>query len=121
MKSGDGEADYLLFLDGVAAGVVEAKKEGDTLTGVEIQTEKYSEGLLDSLCFVAGEESEPALAARKSSGSPLPEGLSMAKLCGVAGPLCSQSPNGIVSATGTSAPPWNSRKTCGIDLAANAT
>ncbi|MGA3211577.1 MAG: DEAD/DEAH box helicase family protein [Terriglobales bacterium] len=40
-----GEADYLLFVDGMAAGVVEAKREGTTLTGVEIQTAKYSEGL----------------------------------------------------------------------------
>jgi len=28
MKSGHREADYLLFVDAVAAGVVEAKKEG---------------------------------------------------------------------------------------------
>lgn len=28
MKSGHGEVDYLFFLDAVAAGVVEAKKEG---------------------------------------------------------------------------------------------
>jgi len=40
-----GEADYLLFLDGAPIGVVEAKKEGDTLTGVELQTTKYSEGV----------------------------------------------------------------------------
>jgi type I restriction enzyme, R subunit len=42
---GYGEADYLLFVDGVAAGVIEAKKEGSTLTGVETQTKKYSEGI----------------------------------------------------------------------------
>ncbi len=46
---GFGEADYLLFVDGQAVGVVEAKKEGSTLTGIEIQTQKYSEGLPDSL------------------------------------------------------------------------
>jgi type I restriction enzyme R subunit len=40
-----GEADYLLFVDGQVAGVVEAKREGETLTGVEIQSEKYSAGL----------------------------------------------------------------------------
>lgn len=49
MKSGFGEADYLLYVDGQALGVVEAKKEGSTLTGFEIQTAKYSEGLPDSL------------------------------------------------------------------------
>jgi type I restriction enzyme R subunit len=45
LKSGYGEADYLLYVDGVPAGVVEAKKEGATLSGYEIQTEKYSVGL----------------------------------------------------------------------------
>lgn len=45
LKTGYGEADYLLYVDGVPAGVVEAKKEGATLTGYEIQTEKYSVGL----------------------------------------------------------------------------
>jgi type I restriction enzyme R subunit len=44
---GYGEADYLLFVDGKALGVVEAKKEGETLTHVERQTEKYSAGLPD--------------------------------------------------------------------------
>jgi type I restriction enzyme R subunit len=46
---GYGEADYLLFVDGQATGVVEAKKEGTTLIGVEIQTQKYSEGIPEAL------------------------------------------------------------------------
>jgi type I restriction enzyme R subunit len=45
LGKGFGEADYLLFADGQAVGVIEAKKEGATLVGVEIQTQKYSEGL----------------------------------------------------------------------------
>ena len=45
LKTGHGFADYLLYVDGAAAGVVEAKKAGSTLTGVEIQSAKYSEGL----------------------------------------------------------------------------
>ena len=45
LESGHGFADYLLYLDGKAAGVVEAKKEGFPLIGVEIQSVKYSEGL----------------------------------------------------------------------------
>jgi type I restriction enzyme, R subunit len=49
LKSGYGEADYMLYVDGLPAGVVEAKKEGQTLTGFEIQTEKYSVGLPDQL------------------------------------------------------------------------
>ena len=39
------KADYLLYLDGKAAGVIEAKKEGATLSGVEIQSDKYKHGL----------------------------------------------------------------------------
>jgi hypothetical protein len=38
LKPGHGEADYLLFIDGAPIGVVEAKREGDTLTGVELRT-----------------------------------------------------------------------------------
>ena len=45
MAPGFGAADYLLYVDRKALGVVEAKKLGETLTGVEVQTEKYSEGL----------------------------------------------------------------------------
>ncbi|MGI9193731.1 MAG: type I restriction-modification enzyme R subunit C-terminal domain-containing protein [Actinomycetota bacterium] len=40
-----GPVDYLLFVNGAAAGAAEAKKEGWTLTGVEAQTMRYSEGL----------------------------------------------------------------------------
>jgi type I restriction enzyme, R subunit len=40
-----GEADYLLYLDGKAIGVVEAKPEGHSLTGVETQSGKYLDGL----------------------------------------------------------------------------
>jgi type I restriction enzyme R subunit len=49
LKPGHGEADYLLYFDGKAAGVIEAKKEGLTLTGVEIQSAKYTQGLPDGL------------------------------------------------------------------------
>ncbi len=49
LKSGHGIADYLLYVDGKAVGVVEAKPEGSTLTGVEVQTGKYSTGLPDGL------------------------------------------------------------------------
>ena len=37
LAAGHGFADYLLYVDGQAVGVVEAKKEGTTLTGVEPQ------------------------------------------------------------------------------------
>jgi len=40
-----GPADYLLYADCRAVGVVEAKPEGHTLTGVETQSGKYLDGL----------------------------------------------------------------------------
>ena len=49
LKSGHGFADYLFYVDGKAAGVIEAKKEGVTLTGVETQAAKYVQGLPDGL------------------------------------------------------------------------
>ena len=44
-----GPADYLLFLDSQAVGVIEAKKAGSTLTGVEPQTGKYRIAYPDEL------------------------------------------------------------------------
>ena len=49
LRPSHGTADYLLYVDGRAAGVVEAKLEGYTLTGVETQSEKYGAGLPDNL------------------------------------------------------------------------
>ena len=45
LTPGHGVADYVLHADCQAVGVVEAKKVGDTLTGVETQSEKYGAGL----------------------------------------------------------------------------
>ncbi len=44
-----GAADYLMFVDGEAIGTIEAKKEGETLTGVEEQSAKYRAALPDGL------------------------------------------------------------------------
>ncbi len=49
LKSGHGYADYLLYLQGKVVGIVEAKKVGHTLSGVEIQSDKYIHGLPDGL------------------------------------------------------------------------
>ncbi|MEE4381452.1 MAG: type I restriction-modification enzyme R subunit C-terminal domain-containing protein [Pseudomonadales bacterium] len=46
---GYGFADYLLYIDGAAAGVLEAKKAGSTLSGVETQSERYTKGLPEGL------------------------------------------------------------------------
>src|SRR4051812_2988641 len=39
-----GEIDYLLYVDRKVIGAIEAKKYGETLSGVEPQTKRYSEG-----------------------------------------------------------------------------
>lgn len=49
LKQDHGYADYLLFIDRQAVGVLEAKKVGFPLGGVEVQAKKYSEGLPDEL------------------------------------------------------------------------
>ena len=49
LEPGHGFADYLLYVDGKACGVIEAKKPGATLTGVESQSARYVQGLPASL------------------------------------------------------------------------
>lgn len=49
MAKGHGEADYVLYVDRKALGAIEAKKVGETLTGVEVQAEMYSTGLPTNL------------------------------------------------------------------------
>jgi type I restriction enzyme R subunit len=49
MAAGHGEADYLLFVDHKAVGVIEAKPAGHTLSGVQVQVRTYSEGLPEGL------------------------------------------------------------------------
>lgn len=41
MQSQGGPADYVLFVDGKALGVLEAKKAGTTLSGVAEQTKPF--------------------------------------------------------------------------------
>jgi len=55
---GHGRADYMLFVDGKAVGVIEAKEDGTTLAGVEIQTEAL---LRRPATQVPGIRSTPAL------------------------------------------------------------
>ncbi|WP_345770382.1 DEAD/DEAH box helicase family protein, partial [Blastococcus saxobsidens] len=45
MASGHGRADYVLYVDRRAVGVIEAKPEGTTLSGVEWQSARYATGL----------------------------------------------------------------------------
>ena len=48
MKAGHGRADYLLYVDQRVVGVIEAKPQGTTLSGVEWQSAMYAEGLPDA-------------------------------------------------------------------------
>jgi type I restriction enzyme R subunit len=59
-----GEADYLLFVDRKAAGVIEAKPEGTTLSGVADQSAKYVTGIPENLPHVR----EPLPFAYESTG-----------------------------------------------------
>jgi type I restriction enzyme R subunit len=45
LKPGHGRVDYVLYVDQAAVGVIEAKPEGTTLSGVEWQSAMYAEGL----------------------------------------------------------------------------
>jgi type I restriction enzyme, R subunit len=45
LKQGHGFADYLLFVNGKAVGVLEAKQAGTPLTGVEPQLARYASGV----------------------------------------------------------------------------
>jgi len=59
-----GSADYLLFVDRQAVGVIEAKPEGTTLSGVADQSEKYLAGFPQNLPHVT----EPLPFAYESTG-----------------------------------------------------
>ena len=54
LVEGHGTADYLLYVDGRACGVIEAKKQGATLTGVETQSGRYAQGLPKTLLDIHG-------------------------------------------------------------------
>ena len=47
LAAGYGVADYVLFVDREAVGVIEAKKRGMPLVGVEWQAKRYREGVQD--------------------------------------------------------------------------
>lgn len=49
LDAGHGFADYLLYVNGKACGVIEAKKQGATLGGVGVQSARYAQGLPQGL------------------------------------------------------------------------
>lgn len=54
-----GFADYILYVEGQIVGVIEAKREGTALIGVEQQTRKYAEGLRKEHRLAAWRGDEP--------------------------------------------------------------
>jgi len=64
LRQGFGLADYMLYADRKAVGVVEAKPLGHTLTGVEAQAARYADGLPEDLPA----HCRPLLCAYQSDG-----------------------------------------------------
>jgi len=58
MAPGHGFADYLLFVNGKALGVLEAKPAGYALTNVELQADKYATGLPAGLNLMLGDRAQ---------------------------------------------------------------
>jgi type I restriction enzyme R subunit len=59
-----GPCDYLLFVDGKTAGVIEAKKAGTTLSGVTEESDRY----MDSLPEHLGRWSDSLIFSYESTG-----------------------------------------------------
>ena len=59
MPTTAGRADYVLFVNGQAVGVIEAKKAGTTLTGVEWQTRRYQTSFPHELSACLVDEALP--------------------------------------------------------------
>jgi type I restriction enzyme, R subunit len=66
LEVGHGRADYVLFVDRRAVGVIEAKPAGTPLTGVEWQSDKYVKGFPQNLAALI----RPLPFAYESTGLP---------------------------------------------------
>jgi type I restriction enzyme R subunit len=66
LEVGHGRADYVLFVDRRAVGVIEAKPAGTPLTGVEWQSDKYVKGFPQNLAALT----RPLPFAYESTGLP---------------------------------------------------
>ncbi|MEV0714037.1 DEAD/DEAH box helicase family protein [Asanoa sp. NPDC050611] len=54
-----GPADYVLYVNGKIVGVIEAKREGETLTAAQKQNARYAEGVLKEHSLAVWRKSEP--------------------------------------------------------------
>lgn len=64
-----GFADYVLYVDAKIVGVIEAKKEGISLTEVEGQSRRYAEGLPKDARLAAWRRDEPLAFRYESTGA----------------------------------------------------
>lgn len=64
----DGRADYVLYVEQQLVGVIEAKREGMTLTGVEPQSAGYAERLPKQYAMAAWRRSNPLPFRYESTG-----------------------------------------------------
>jgi type I restriction enzyme R subunit len=64
-----GRADYMLYVDGKIVGVIEAKREGMPLTGVEWQTDRYARALPKSHALAAWHADRPLPFRYESTGT----------------------------------------------------
>ncbi|MFD9569664.1 DEAD/DEAH box helicase family protein [Streptomyces sp. NPDC059982] len=54
-----GRADYVLYVDGMIVGVIEAKREGTALAGALAQNERYAAGVLKEHSMAVWRQQEP--------------------------------------------------------------
>jgi type I restriction enzyme R subunit len=65
----DGQADYMLYVDGQIVGVIEAKREGTPLVGVEWQTDRYAKALPRSHALATWHADRPLPFRYESTGT----------------------------------------------------
>ena len=68
MDTDTGPADYMLFVDGTACGVIEAKREGEDLGGVSEQSQRYATSNLKHIQRAAAND-QPLPFLYESKGS----------------------------------------------------
>jgi len=64
-----GPADYVLYVDGRIVGVVEAKREGETLSAAQAQNARYADGVLKEHRLAVWREADPLAFRYASTGA----------------------------------------------------
>ncbi|NUW37127.1 DEAD/DEAH box helicase family protein [Nonomuraea sp. SMC257] len=64
-----GSADYVLYVDGKIVGVIEAKREGETLSAAQAQNARYAAGTLKEHALAVWHKDEPLVFRYASTGA----------------------------------------------------